>query len=114
MVRRSLALALGLAASLAATARSAPADPAAAPTAVDPLAGHPALRGAARAAMRQACAARAADCDEVGLLGGLERAALARALRQRGLRLVRAPAGRTIGAIHVVTLPVLGDEGGIL
>lgn len=114
MVRRSLALALGLAASLAASARPAPADPAAAPTAVDPLAGHPALRGAARAAMRQACAARAADCDEVGLLGGLERAALARALRQRGLRLVRAPAGRTIGAIHVVTLPVLGDEVGFL
>lgn len=80
----------------------------------NPLRGHPALTGAARAAMREACGARAPTCDPVALLGRLERAALHKALRARGLRLAANPDGRRIGRIDVTTLPVLGEEVGFL
>ena len=47
-------------------------------------------------------------------LGSYERAALARALRERALRLDTAPAGKRVRAIHVVNLDVFGDEEGFL
>ncbi len=76
----------------------------------DPLAGHPQLTGAARAAMRAACAAGEPTCDPVALLGTLERQALRRALVERGRVLAGDPSGKRIGAIAVATLPVFGDE----
>ncbi|MEZ4400517.1 MAG: hypothetical protein R3B06_10890 [Kofleriaceae bacterium] len=60
--------------------------------------------------MRAACGDGAPGCDPISLLGGLERAALTQALIERGLTLLDQPDGRRIGTIHVVTLPVFGDE----
>ncbi len=68
----------------------------------------------AREAIRQACADEQPACDPVALLGSLERAALHKALTGRGLTVDRAPWGKTVGQIHVVTLPVFADGDGFL
>jgi len=80
----------------------------------DPLADHPQLTGHARDAMRDACADHAPSCDPIAALGSLERAALRRALIERGLALDPAPTGKRIGLIHVVTLPVFGEDERLL
>lgn len=64
----------------------------------------------ARAAMRLACEARTAACDPIALLGTLERAALVKALEQRRLVVDLAPAGKRVRALHVITMPVFGDD----
>ena len=95
----------------AATAGEPGADAAPAPgVTADVIAGMPRLAPADRAAMRADCEAGAARCDRLALLGRLERAALVRALRARGLVVDPAPAGKRIGRILVVTLPPFGAE----
>lgn len=94
---------------------AAPAPPPA-PTPVGMVPAAPAapLTTEQREAIRQACADEQPACDPVALLGSLERAALHKALAARGLAVDRAPWGKTVGAIHVVTLPVFADGDGFL
>ena len=95
---------------LRANGTPAPLTVARAGVTAEEIAAMPRLEPRARTAMRAACEAGAASCDRLALLGRLERAALIRALRARGLVVDAAPAGKRIGRIFVVTLPPFGKE----
>lgn len=114
-VRAPLLALLACVAPRVAAAQAPPPAPALPPMVVgDPLAQHPRLTGAARDDMRQACADRAPHCDPIAILGRLERDALAHALRARGLLLDGQPHGKRIRRVHVVTMPVIGEEAAFL
>ncbi len=70
----------------------------------------PKLSAKQRAAMREACVQGVTGCDRLLLLGTLERQAVVRALMLRNLTIDPAPAGKAVGAIHVWTAPVFGDD----
>jgi hypothetical protein len=65
-------------------------------------------------AMKKACEAAEPSCDPVELLSRLERRAVDRAMRPRGLEFDHAPYGKRIGRIHVVGHDVFGDGDGFL
>lgn len=76
----------------------------------DELRRMPKLNAKQRAAMREACANGDASCERLLLLGNLERQAVVRALMLRNLQIDPAPQGKTVGAIHVWTAPVFGED----
>jgi hypothetical protein len=73
------------------------------------------LSPAERDAIRKACAKQdAATCDQIALLGSLEREAVDQALAWRTLQYERAPWGKRVGKIHVVNHDVFGKRDGFL
>ncbi len=74
----------------------------------------PALDRDQLAAIRLACETGEPTCDPVALLSPLERRAVDRALIARGLQLDRAPYGKRLGRIHVVSQAVFGKDEGFL
>lgn len=76
----------------------------------DELRRMPKLNAKQRAAMREACAHGLPSCDRLLLLGNLERQAVVRALVLRNLEIDPAPQGKTVGALHVWTAPVFGED----
>jgi len=89
---------------------SPPPPPAPRVITADQLAGRSPLTKAERAALREACNDHLPTCDPIALLGDLERRALVGALRRRHLVIDADPAGKQVGEIQVVTMPVFGDE----
>lgn len=111
------AIAAALVAAGAPPAAAQPAEPAAARPAEPepPLPPLPKkLTPAEREEIRKACEAERPECDQVALLGSLERQALDRALAERSLEVDPAPWGKTVGKVHVYNNQVFSQRDGFL
>jgi hypothetical protein len=67
-----------------------------------------------RERIRKACEREEPACDQVALLGSLEKQALDRALVDRGFEIDPAPWGKVIGQIHVYNNKVFSKKDGFL
>jgi hypothetical protein len=67
-----------------------------------------------RERIRKACERQQPECDQVALLGSLEKQALDRALADRGLEVDPTPWGKVIGQIHVYNNKVFSKKDGFL